>query len=191
MRLLGAVLLAISLTLGVGAVAPAGAQVVAADPDWVFYSKDKTRYNSPWYRGAHRIMIHFGCTRAPYYSPDPRCTRNRGFHHGLDLAMPCGTMLKARTRAWVVRTDGLGPAYGPRPVRLRNYDHGWDVVIGHTRRVFVRPGDRLHRGDRIARASDAGAPDGCHLHFEKRAIGGGLSTAVKPRQLIHLRPRKK
>ena len=27
---------------------------------------------------------------------------------------------------------------------------------------------------KIARANDSGAPDGCHLHFEKRALRGGL-----------------
>ncbi len=43
----------------------------------------------------------------------------------------------------------------------------------------------------FARANDRGAPDGCHLHFEKRAVGGGLSTAVKPRELLALTPRKK
>jgi hypothetical protein len=52
--------------------------------------------------------------------------------------------------------------------------------------VFVRPGDRLHRGDLFARASDNGAPDGCHLHFEQRAVEGGLSTAVWPRPLLGL-----
>lgn len=189
MRLLGAVLLAISLTLG-GGVSSAGAQVVAADPDWVFYSKDKTRYTSPWYRGAHRIMIHFGCTKAPYYQPDPRCKKQKGFHHGLDIAMRCGTLLEARKRGWVVHNDSLGSAYGKNPVRLRNYTEKWDVVIGHTRKVFVEPGDRIHRGDRIARVSDSGAPDGCHLHFERRALAGGLSTAVKPRKLLKLRPRE-
>ena len=44
-----------------------------ADDRWAFYTKDKRHYTSPWFNGAHRIMIPFGCTRAPYYSPEPRC----------------------------------------------------------------------------------------------------------------------
>ena len=181
MRLLGAVLLALALSVG-----PAGA---AGDPDWVFYTKDKTRYASPWYQGAHRIMIPFGCTRAPYYSPDPRCKKDRGFHHGIDIAMRCGTPLFARKRGWVASNDALGPAYGDNPIRLRNFAERWDVVIGHTRKVFVEPGDRIKKGQKLALASDASAPDGCHLHFEKRALKGGLDSAVHPRRLLRLRPK--
>ncbi len=57
-------------------------------------------------------------------------------------------------------------------------------MIGHTRKVFAHPGDRIHRGTLFALANDSGAPDGCHLHFEKRAVKGGLATAVRPRQLL-------
>ena len=60
------------------------------------------------------------------------------------------------------------------------------MVIGHTRRVFVEPGDRVHRGDRIALASDAAAPDGCHLHFEVRPAGHGYLDAVKPGRWFRL-----
>ena len=74
--LLLAPLLALSVT-------PVAARV--ADPRWEFYTKDTTRYSSPWFAKAHRIMIPFGCTKAPYYSPDKRCTKGRGFHHGIDL----------------------------------------------------------------------------------------------------------
>jgi murein DD-endopeptidase MepM/ murein hydrolase activator NlpD len=171
-------------------VGPA-AQAGEADPRWVFYTKDKTRYHSPWYAKAHRIMIPFGCTRAPYYSPDPRCKKDRGFHHGLDIAMPCGTRLVSDRWGWVVSNDALGSAYGVNPIRLRNFDQEWDVVIGHTRKVLVEPGDRIRPGTRLGRASDSGAPDGCHLHFEKRALKGGLSSAVKPRRMLQLKPKSK
>jgi hypothetical protein len=164
---------------------------VHADPRWVFYSNDKTHYTSPWFRGAHRIMVPFGCTRAPYYSPDPRCRGGHGFHHGLDIAMPCGTPLYAARRFRVVSNRSLGPAYGAHPLRLRSRTLGWDLVIGHTRRVYVREGQLVRRGTLFARASDSGAPDGCHLHFEKRAIGGGLSTATSPRALVALAPRRR
>jgi len=159
---------------------------VHADPRWVFYTKDKTRYESPWFKGAHRIMVPFGCTTAPYYSPDSRCRDRHGFHHGLDIAMRCGTPLYAARRFKVVSNNSLGPAYGEHPLLLRNKRLGWDLVIGHTRRIYVREGQVVRRGTLFARASDSGAPDGCHLHFEQRAVGGGLSTAVRPRALLAL-----
>lgn len=181
LALLASVLASVHLGVGAG---PAHAE---PDPRWEFYTADTTRYRSPWFAGRHRIMIPFGCTSAPYYAPDPRCRRGRGFHHGIDVAMPCGTRLYAGRRVRVVPDGGLGPAYGRRPLRLRNHRLGFDLVIGHVRRVHVRVGQVVPRGTLIARASDDGAPDGCHLHFEKRSIRGGLSTATAPRRLLALR----
>jgi murein DD-endopeptidase MepM/ murein hydrolase activator NlpD len=179
-----------AVTLVLVLVGSLTASAGARDPRWVFYTKDRHHYTSPWFAGAHRIMIPFGCTSAPYYSPDPRCRGGRGFHHGIDVAMPCGTRLRAAVRFRVVSNASLGPAYGAHPLLLRSRRLGWDVVIGHTRKVHVGAGDRVRRGTVFARAGDSGAPDGCHLHFERRAIGGGLSTAVKPRALLQLTPRR-
>ena len=64
-----------------------------ADPRWRFFTADRTRYTSAWFAGAHRVMIGFGCTTAPYYAHDPRCPGKQGFHHGIDVVMPCGTPL--------------------------------------------------------------------------------------------------
>ena len=185
MRVLG---LLVAIAVLVGPVAPAASAMEAKDPDWVFYTDDTTHYTSPWYAGAHRIMIPFGCTEAPYYSHDPRCPGEQGFHHGIDIAMPCGTRLYAGRRAKVVDNGTLGSAYGDNPVLLRNRKLGWDLVIGHTRKVFVEPGDKVHRGDTFARANDSGAPDGCHLHFEVRGVEGGLDTARDPHPLLGLTP---
>jgi murein DD-endopeptidase MepM/ murein hydrolase activator NlpD len=157
-----------------------------ADPRWRFFTEDRTRHASPWFPGRHPVMIPFGCTPAPYYSPDPSCPDGQGFHHGTDLAIPCGTPLRAGRAATVLDPAALGPAYGDNPVLLRVSGH--DVVIGHTRRVLVTPGDRVAAGRVLARVSDRGAPDGCHLHFEVRRPGGGVSAAVDPGPLLALRP---
>ncbi|MFC6288388.1 M23 family metallopeptidase [Nocardioides sp. GCM10027113] len=191
MKALGKLLLVLALALGSTTLAVPASQAGEADPRWRFYTKDKREYRSRWYAGAHRIMIPFGCTRAPYYPPDPRCRRGRGFHHGLDIATPCGTRLFSDRWGWVVSNAGLGSAYGRNPLRLRNYEVGFDLVIGHTRKVFVKPGDRVRPGTKIAKASDSGAPDGCHLHFEKRALRGGLSTATHPREMLELKVKRK
>lgn len=175
------------LELAVRAPLAAGADEARGRRFWV---KDKHRYRSKWYAGKHRKMINFGCTRAPYYDPSPLCTRNRGFHHGLDIAMKCRTRLYAGLSGRVVQPDSagsLGSAYGPWAFRIRNHRLDRDFVIGHVRRVYVSPGDRVSKGDLIARASDAGAPDGCHLHFEARPVAGSYTTAVKPHPFLRLR----
>ncbi len=183
--LLVSVCLAASAVLSAPPTVPAPAPAPAeADPRWTFFTSDRTPYESPWYAGAHRIMIPFGCTAAPYYSPDPRCEDGNGFHHGIDIAMPCGTPLLAARPARVVSAESLGPAYGEHPILLRSETAGFDLVIGHARRVFVAPGDQVRTGQEIARSSDSAAPDGCHLHFEQREVGGGLSSATSPRSLL-------
>jgi murein DD-endopeptidase MepM/ murein hydrolase activator NlpD len=165
-----------------------------ADPRWRFFTKDRTRYRSAWYDGAHRIMIPFGCTAAPYYSPDSRCEDDQGFHHGIDVALPCGTPIRAGVAGTVVdpsRPGSPGAAYGSKAFRLRvaTDDGPVDVLIAHARTVRVQPGERVRRGEVIAETGDLGAPDGCHLHFEQRAAGGGLSTATNPARLLALTAR--
>ena len=132
-------------------------------------------------------MIPYGCTAAPYYDHDPRCPGRQGFHHGIDVAMPCGTPLFSAVEGFVVEPSASGSpgaAYGENAFRINS--DGYDVLIGHARRVLVQPGDLVSPGQRIAVASDSGAPDGCHLHFEVRRQGGGVSDAIDPAPLLGL-----
>lgn len=159
----------------------------AEDSRWRFYTDDTTAYTSPWYEDAHRIMIGFGCTEAPYYDPDSRCTEGQGFHHGIDVAIPCGEELLSAVDATVADPSAPGspgPAYGDKAFRLRTDTA--DILIGHAEEVFVEPGERVSAGQRIALVGDLGAPDGCHLHLEVRSPGGGVSSATDPEDLLDL-----
>lgn len=132
-------------------------------------------------------MIGFGCTEAPYYDPDPRCEGGQGFHHGIDVAIPCGVELTAAVDAVVADPSGPGSpgsAYGEKAFRLRTGEA--DILIGHAQQVDVEPGERVSAGQRIAAVGDLGAPDGCHLHFEVRTPGGGVSSATDPEELLEL-----
>ena len=162
------------------------------DPRWQFFVRDQRRHRSPWFDGAQRIMIGYGCTPAPFYAPDPRCDGD-GFHHGIDVALPCRTDLYAGVDGRVISPDRPGtpgPAYGSTAFRIRVSFRGetYDVLIGHATRVFVAPGDRVRAGERIATAGARGSPDGCHLHFEQRRVDGGVAAAVDPRRLLDLQP---
>ncbi len=176
------------LGLVVAMLLSAAPAVADDDPRWVFYSRDQAAYTSPWYDGAHRTMIGYGCTRAPYYSADSRCRGGRGFHHGIDVAMPCGTPIRAGRFGRVVSSAAYGPAYGQSPLVIRNRRLGVDILIAHARTVYVGVGDRVRRGATLALASDSAAPDGCHLHFEVRSVGGGLADARRPVALLAREP---
>ena len=70
-------------------------------------------------------MIPFGCTEAPYYSPDPRCEDEHGFHHGIDMAMACGTKLFAARRATVSTRRRWGRRTAPPPAAAHTRSGTW------------------------------------------------------------------
>jgi murein DD-endopeptidase MepM/ murein hydrolase activator NlpD len=159
----------------------------STDPRWQFFTSDRRRHSSPWFAGERRIMIGYGCNPAPWYSPDPRCPGDQGFHHGIDVAIPCGTRLYSGIDGVVLdpaASGSPGSAYGEHAFRIRSGEV--DILIGHTPPPRVRPGDRVRVGEPIARVGDSAAPDGCHLHFEVRRAGGGVSAAVDPAQWLAL-----
>src|SRR4051794_5013894 len=189
-----AIVAVLLLVVAVLAAGPAHADVALPGGDEPktrrFWVHDKHFYFSDWFAGKHRKMINFGCTKAPYYDPSPRCPDDEGFHHGVDVAMRCETRLFAGRRGTVVRPDApgsLGSAYGPYAFRLRNHRLRVDFVIGHVSHVYVSPGDHVAKGTLIARASDQGAPDGCHLHFEVRPQGTSFDSAIRPLKYLGLR----
>jgi murein DD-endopeptidase MepM/ murein hydrolase activator NlpD len=148
-------------------------------PRDVVFTEDHRFYASPWYDGAWQEMIPFGCTQAPYYPRDPSCPRAQpGRHHGIDMFMPCGTKVRSAVRGVVVPTPNLGGAYGRLGMVIRS--GRYDYVLGHLRRWYVRPGERVRPGQLVAGSGKLAAPDGCHLHFEKRPAGAGYLAAVNP-----------
>lgn len=153
-----------------------------------FWTKDKRCFRSPWFARAHRVMIYFGCTRAPYYTHDPKCPGRQGVHHGIDVDMPVGTAVYSHVRGRIVKGT-LGSAYGSRAFIVRTRKH--DFVIGHVRRALVRDGARVRKGQRIARSGRRGAPDGAHLHLEVRPRGGSYTQAVPPKRFVDLRVKRR
>ena len=157
----------------------AGPKRPPSPPKNVTFTKDHHYYSSPWYDGAWQEMIGFGCTSAPYYPRDSGCPSSKpGKHHGIDTYMPCGTKVRSAVKGFVVPNPALGSAYGKHGLKIR---HGkYDFVIGHARKLKVQPGQQVKPGQLIARSGKSGAPDGCHLHFEKRPAGLGYLSAIDP-----------
>jgi murein DD-endopeptidase MepM/ murein hydrolase activator NlpD len=156
-----------------------------------YFTSDRTLYSSPWFAGQHRIMIGFGCTKAPYYDPDPSCPGGEGSHHGIDIAMPCGTAVFTALPGRLLDASAvatLGPAYGTRAFLIRNEALGIDVVLGHAERLLVAGGSVVHPGEQVALSGHNGAPDGCHLHFEVRPLGTSYNSAINPQKYLRLSP---
>ena len=86
-------------------------------------------------------------------------------HEGLDIANSTGTDIFAPADALV---HSAGPKFGYGNTVV--LDHGWGMKTwyAHTSRVEVKKGQRVRRGDLIARMGSTGFSTGPHLHYEVR-----------------------
>jgi septal ring factor EnvC (AmiA/AmiB activator) len=90
-------------------------------------------------------------------------TGSSAMHEGLDFPAAPGTPIYAASGGVVV-TQLLHPTYG----NMVEIDHGNDLLTryGHASRVFVKSGDVVKRGQKIAEIGTTGRSTGPHLHFE-------------------------
>ncbi len=84
-------------------------------------------------------------------------------HTGLDFPATQGTPIVAAAGG-VVLVQEYNSAYG----NMVEIDHGNDLVTryAHASRVFVKKGDLVKRGQKIAEVGTTGRSTGSHLHFE-------------------------
>jgi murein DD-endopeptidase MepM/ murein hydrolase activator NlpD len=90
-------------------------------------------------------------------------TGRSALHTGLDFQAETGTPILAAAGGVVV-TQELHPAYG----NMVEIDHGNNVITryAHASRVWVKLGDVVKRGQKIADVGTTGRSTGAHLHFE-------------------------
>ena len=107
--------------------------------------------------------------------------RGSRMHDGIDIGAKEGTPVYAAAAGQVVYSDQRLSGYG----KLIIVRHSQDMftAYAHNQRNLVRKGDRVKKGDVIARVGKTGRASGSHLHFEVRRG----STPVDP--LAYL-PRK-
>ncbi len=89
-------------------------------------------------------------------------TNQRSFHAGIDIAGAIGTPITAPARGRVVFSGNRGPL-GKAII----IDHGYGVrtQYGHNHELFVKKGDKVERGDKIASLGNSGRSTGPHLHY--------------------------
>ncbi len=86
-------------------------------------------------------------------------------HHGLDIAAPAGTPIRA-ARAGTVTFAGERGGYG----NLVEIDHGDGTRsrYAHASTLLVEAGQAVRKGELIAEVGSTGNSTGPHLHFEVR-----------------------
>lgn len=110
-----------------------------------------------------RVTSPFGYRFSPFVRNSNNGEHFGEFHPGLDIANATVTPIVA-TADGVVRRAGWAGGYGQ--MVILDHGHGFTTLYGHTSKIAVQRGDRVHRGDVIAYMGMTGRSTGTHLHYE-------------------------
>ncbi len=88
------------------------------------------------------------------------------FNEGIDVAVPVGTSVKAAENGIVAYAGSELERYG-KLILIRHAD-GWVSAYANNDKLLVKRGDRVRRGQIIAKAGKTGKVDRPQLHFELR-----------------------
>lgn len=93
--------------------------------------------------------------------------RTDGTHNdGINIAVPKGTEVHASADGEVAYAGSELKGYGN--LILLRHDNGWVTAYAHADQLLVKRGDKIRRGDVIAKAGSTGQVDQPQLHFELR-----------------------
>lgn len=87
------------------------------------------------------------------------------FHYGIDIANNKGTAITAFAKG-TVSAAGYSSSYGN--YIILEHSNGYATVYAHCSKVYVKAGDSIKLGQKIAAMGSTGVATGPHLHFEIR-----------------------
>ncbi len=102
--------------------------------------------------------------------------RVRKMHHGLDFVVPVGSSIYA-TGDGVVSFVGRNGGFGI-VVEITHPVSGYMTRYAHLSSTLVRQGQRISRGDIIAKSGNTGRSTGPHLHYEVRDARGNSLNPI-------------
>lgn len=91
------------------------------------------------------------------------------FHEGLDFTAPMHSPVYATGDGTVKEMVRMDRGYGN--YLLINHGYGYQTLYAHLSRFEVRPGQKVKRGQIIARLGNTGKSTGPHLHYEVHKNG--------------------
>lgn len=98
-------------------------------------------------------------------------------HGAIDVAMSTGTIIKASDGGKVTYSGRKG-AYGN--LVIIDHENGYETRYAHNSTLLVKKGQRVYKGQAIAKSGNTGRSTGPHMHFEVRKNG----VAVNPLKYI-------
>lgn len=92
--------------------------------------------------------------------------RGNEFHEGIDLRASVGTSVYAVESGTVLYAGNKIKGYGH--LIVLKHPSGLATIYAHNSKVYVRRGQRVRCGQKIASSGRSGKVTGAHLHFEVR-----------------------
>ncbi len=89
-------------------------------------------------------------------------THKRRLHNGIDIGVRMRTPVGAANDGVVIYAGWAG-GYG-KMIKIKHYN-GYTTLYGHLSRIYVRVGQKVKKGQIIARSGNTGRVTGPHLHF--------------------------
>lgn len=99
------------------------------------------------------------------------------FHTGIDIANRKGTAIYAADGGTVVLVKKLNYSYGYY-LRIKHDSTGYETLYAHCSEILVEEGQRVSKGQLIAKMGSTGNSTGNHLHFE--VIKGNQKIDPRP-----------
>jgi len=131
------------------------------------HTTDKNRYLAPC---SFEITSMFGERTDPV-------TNEPATHFGIDYAAPLFTEIKCAFDGEVSRVE-VNEFYGK--FIMIKHENNTETLYGHLEEALVNIGDKVKKGDIIAKSGNSGKSTGPHLHFEVRESG----TPVNPEDYL-------
>lgn len=103
-----------------------------------------------------RLTSRYGNRKNPF-------GRGTRFHKGIDIANSYGTSIKA-AGSGTVTFSGTRSGYGR--VVIIKHNSEYETLYAHNSQNLVKVGDKVEKGQAIAKMGSTGRSTGCHLHFE-------------------------
>lgn len=93
--------------------------------------------------------------------------KRREFHHGIDMRAKMKTPVYA-TADGIVEWAGMKKKSGYGRLIVIQHNYGFKTYFGHLKKVVVKSGQFIKKGDLIAYSGNSGRSNGPHLHYEIR-----------------------
>lgn len=107
-----------------------------------------------------------GITSKYGYRIHPTLNR-REFHRGVDLKAEMNTPVYATADA-IVEFSGMHKKSGFGNLVILEHSYGFKTYYGHLKKVVIKSGAFVKKGDLIAYTGNSGMSNGPHLHYEIR-----------------------